>query len=177
MYSYFYNLDHPSMPFPLAQAVPRLCCDGPWLETQLKRVSPEARNPLPATDTLDNAASRRWKVSGWKISRRQSKPPDGFAQCMMRRWPLCKMHESGVWDLNKRESCRQAQAVRVRRTSAYQAQFKPSVSSSCESRLPMSMRAECTPSSFQGSCTSVDWLRITTGAPLVPRCVRASVRK
>jgi hypothetical protein len=35
--------------------------------------------------------------------------------------------------------------------SAYQAQFKPSESSSCRSRPPISMRAECTPSSFHGS--------------------------
>ena len=44
----------------------------------------------------------------------------------------------------------------------------------------MSMRAECTPSSFHGSSPSLRsaaGVRITTGAPLVPRCVRASVRK
>ena len=47
-------------------------------------------------------------------------------------------------------------------------------------RVAMSMRAECTPSSFHGSTSSLPLdagARITTGAPLVPRCVRASVRK
>ena len=45
----------------------------------------------------------------------------------------------------------------------------------------MSMRDECTPSSFQGRRCALRGLpagsRITTGAPLVPRWVRASVRK
>jgi hypothetical protein len=70
-----------------------------------------------------------------------------------------------------------AGAVSVIRISAYQAQFRPSDSSCSRSRLPMSMRDECTPSSFHGSGPSTSGARITTGAPLVPRCVRASVRK
>ncbi|MEO6278599.1 MAG: hypothetical protein ABIP59_12340 [Roseateles sp.] len=43
----------------------------------------------------------------------------------------------------------------------------------------MSMREECTPSSFQGSAAMAPALasRISTGAPLVPRWVRPSVRK
>src|SRR5258706_372752 len=72
-----------------------------------------------------------------------------------------------------------ASSVKVRRMSAYQAQLRPSDSSSTRSRLLMSMRAACTPSSFQGSAApgAAAGSRITTGAPLVPRWVRASVRK
>ena len=43
----------------------------------------------------------------------------------------------------------------------------------------MSNRPECAPSSFQGRSLSVSsdsGARITTAAPLVPRCVRPSVR-
>ena len=61
--------------------------------------------------------------------------------------------------------------------SAYQAQLSPSDSSSTKSRVPMSIRAECTPSNFHGSFGSLPGARITIGAPLVPRCVRASVKK
>ena len=66
--------------------------------------------------------------------------------------------------------------------SAYQAQFRPRVSSCTRSRPLMSRLAECTPSSFQGNTVSSAAAvavvsRSTTGAPLVPRWVRASVRK
>ena len=61
--------------------------------------------------------------------------------------------------------------------SAYHALFRPSDSSSFRSRVPMSMRAECTPSSFHGNASVLPGTRMTTGAPLVPRWVRASVRK
>jgi len=75
----------------------------------------------------------------------------------------------------------QAKLVSVINMSAYQAQFSPSASSRSTSRTLTSSRDECTPSSRQGRPPS--WpassprSRITTGAPLAPRCVRASVRK
>lgn len=58
--------------------------------------------------------------------------------------------------------------------SAYQAQ-RLLDGQALAAHLPM--RAECTPSSFQGSCASPASSCITTGAPLVPRWVRASVRE
>ena len=45
-----------------------------------------------------------------------------------------------------------AAAVRVSKMSAYQAQFRPSDSSTGRLRPAISRRAECTPSNFQGNC-------------------------
>ena len=105
----------------------------------------------------------------------------GFS--ISRRIPLGRIQAHNALALAPREMLESNGAqllVSVMRISAYQAVFSPSASSSPSSRVLTSTRAECTPRSFHGSPPSASsgWATLrTTGAPLLPRCVRASVRK
>ena len=134
---------------------------------------------FPLVDAIAAKARRlQSDIAAWTRKRRSTTARTGMtrrarAKPRRRAHPLDRRHAAAL-------SPAVQSSVSVINISAYQAQFRPSASSTLRSRLPTSsikrgVHPEQAPWQMVPFVSTASGTRITTGAPLVPRCVRAWV--